>query len=192
MVRYSDLAFQPVSPERWNDLVELFGPHGAYGGCWCMWWRIKRSEFDRNHGQGNRRALKRIVDSGTVPGILAYLEGKPIGWCSVAPREQLPVLDRSPVLKRLDDRAVWSIVCFFVARPFRCQGLSSLLIRGAIEYARQKGATIVEAYPVDRESSRNTSLDAFTGFARTFQALGFQEVLRRSASRPMLRCYVQE
>jgi GNAT superfamily N-acetyltransferase len=190
-ILYDDLSFKPVTPERWDDLEELFGQHGAYGGCWCMWWRIKRSEFERNHGSGNRQALKRIVDAGMVPGILAYLEKEPIGWCSVAPREQFPVLDRSPVLKRVDQRAVWSIVCFFIVSPFRRRGLSSLLIRGALEYARGQGATIVEAYPVDRESSRNTSLDAFTGFARTFERLGFREVERRSASRPILRYFFE-
>jgi GNAT superfamily N-acetyltransferase len=109
----------------------------------------------------------------------------------VAPREQFPVLDRSPVLKRIDERSVWSIVCFFVARPFRRQGLNSLLIRGVLEYAKGRGATIIEAYPVDKESSRNTSLDAFTGFAKTFERLGFREVKRRSASRPILRYYFE-
>jgi GNAT superfamily N-acetyltransferase len=188
-IRYGDLSFKPVTSERWSDLEELFGEHGAYSGCWCMWWRITRSEFDRNHGEGNRRALKRIVDSGTVPGILAYLQEKPIGWCSVAPREQFPVLDRSRMLKRVDDRPVWSIICFFVPRPYRRQGLSSLLIRGALEYAKGQGATIVEAYPVDKESPKNTSVEAFTGFAKTFRALGFREVIRRSAWMPILRYY---
>ncbi len=191
-IQYGDLRFKPATPEHWNDLEELFGEHGAYIGCWCMWWRITRSEFSRDHGEGNRRALKRIVDSGTVPGILAYLQGKPIGWCSVAPREQFPVLDRSRVLKRVDDRPAWSIVCFFMAKPHRRQGLSALLIRGALEYARSQGATIVEAYPVDTESVRNTSVEAFTGFAKTFRALGFREVARRSASRPLLRYYLQD
>jgi GNAT superfamily N-acetyltransferase len=129
------------------------------------------------------------VDSGTVPGILAYLQERPIGWCSVAPREQFPVLDRSRLLKRVDNRPVWSIVCFFVARPYRRQGLSSLLIRGALEYAKGQGATIVEAYPVDKESPKNTSVEAFTGFAKTFERLGFKQVIRRSASRPILRYY---
>jgi GNAT superfamily N-acetyltransferase len=191
-IQYGDLSFKPVTPERWSDLEELFGEHGAYSGCWCMWWRIRRSEFDRNHGEGNRRALKRIVDSGSVPGILAYLQEKPVGWCSVAPREQFPVLDRSPLFKRVDERPVWSIVCFFLARPYRRQGLSALLIRGALEYAKGRGATIVEAYPVDKESARNTSVEAFTGFAKTFRALGFQEVARRSASRPLLRRYLED
>jgi GNAT superfamily N-acetyltransferase len=190
MISEKDLLLQPVTKDLWNDLEELFGKHGAYGGCWCMWWRIKRSEFDKQTGEGNRKALRRIVDSGTVPGILAYFNGKPIAWCSIAPREQFPVLDRSPVLKRFDNNPVWSIVCFFISKAFRRKGLSRLLIKGAIEYAKNNGAMIIEAYPVDKESSKNTSLDAFTGFAKTFYSLGFEEAIRRSDKRPILRYYV--
>jgi GNAT superfamily N-acetyltransferase len=185
-----EVSFKALTPALWGDLEELFGSHGAYGGCWCMWWRIKRSEFDRNHGEGNKKAFKTVVDSGTVPGILAYVDEKPVGWCSVAPREQFPVLDRSPLFKRFDDAPVWSIVCFFMPKAHRQKGLGTALIRGAIEHARQGGAKILEAYPVDRADSKNTSLDAFTGFASTFLRLGFREVVRRSARRPVLRYYL--
>ena len=164
-----------------------FGAHGAYSGCWCMWWRIKRADFDQNHGEGNKKALKEIVAFGTVPGILAYAGGQPIGWCSIAPRKQFPVLDRSPLFKRFDDKAVWSIVCLFFAKHYRGKGLSAQLIERAVEYARQNGAAIVEAYPVETKSSKNTSLDGFTGFAQTYLRLGFQEVKRRSPKRPILR-----
>jgi hypothetical protein len=81
------LKFQPLTPDRWSDFERLFGPHGAYGGCWCMWWRTTRSQFEQQHGEGNRQAMQDIVNSGEVPGILAYAGGEPIGWCSVAPRE---------------------------------------------------------------------------------------------------------
>ncbi|KPL15844.1 hypothetical protein AMJ74_00580 [candidate division WOR_3 bacterium SM1_77] len=191
MISEKELIFKPVTKAVWSDLEELFGKHGAYGGCWCMWWRIKRSDFNKQTGEGNRQALKNIVGSGTIPGILAYLKGKPIGWCSVAPRKQFPVLDRSPILKRVDAEPVWSIVCFFVAKSFRHRGLSGLLLKGAIEYAKQNGATIIEAYPVDKKSSKNTSLDAFTGFVQNFLRMGFKEVMRRSDTRPILRYYIQ-
>lgn len=100
------LVFKPVTVTEWPDMQRLFGPNGADGGCWCMWWRIKRSEFDRNHGEANRRAMEAIISSGEVPGLIAYLENEPIGWCSIAPREAFPVLDRSRVLKRIDDQPV--------------------------------------------------------------------------------------
>jgi len=181
------LIFKPVTMGEWPDLQKLFGPNGADGGCWCMWWRIKRSEFDRNHGEQNRRAMEAIIHSGDVPGLLAYLETEPIGWCSVAPREAFPVLDRSPVLKRVDDQPVWSIVCFYIARKYRRSGLEGLLIEAAVDYARSRGAKIVEAYPVDPATGQFDSGSAFTGTIGTFRRLGFEEVARRSKRRAVLR-----
>ncbi len=118
-----DLTFHPLVPERWADLERLFGERGACGGCWCMWWRLPRSEFTRRKGEGNRRALRRIVGAGRVSGILAYAGGEPVGWCSVAPRDDFPVLDRSHTLKHVDECPVWSVVCLFVARPYRRRGV---------------------------------------------------------------------
>lgn len=181
------LDFRPVTASEWPDMQQLFGPNGADGGCWCMWWRIKRSEFDRNHGERNRRDMEEIIQSGEVPGLLAYLDGKPIGWCSVAPREAFPVLDRSRVLKRVDDRPVWSIVCFFVARPYRRRGVTRALIDAAVDYARGRGASIVEAYPVDAKTGKVNAAEAFTGLLDTFLKAGFREVARRSRRRAIVR-----
>ena len=114
-ISMDDMDFFPLTPQRWDDLAALFGPSGAYGGCWCMFWRETRQEFSlncRNKGEGNREALHALVDSGVVPGILGYRGGVPLVWCSIAPREDFPALERSRNLKRLDDQPVWSIVCF--------------------------------------------------------------------------------
>src|SRR4030042_48278 len=110
--------FHPLTPDRWPDFEKLFGPRGAYGGCWCMWWRLARKDFEKNQGEGNRKAMKALVEAGTIPGIIACFGKEPAGWCSVAPREDFPVLERSRVLKRLDDEPVWSIVCFFIHKRF--------------------------------------------------------------------------
>lgn len=186
-----DLEFRPVTPERWPDLEALFGEHGAYGGCWCMWWRLKRSEFAKQMGQGNKEALKRIVEAGEVPGLLAYAHGQPVAWCSVAPRETFPALERSRTLKRVDDKPVWSIVCFFVAKSARRKGVVLKLLRAAVEYARSQGAKIVEGYPV--EPTRTLSgASGFTGVVSTFRQAGFAEVLRRSKTQPVMRCFVGE
>ncbi|HWR84338.1 MAG TPA: GNAT family N-acetyltransferase, partial [Candidatus Deferrimicrobium sp.] len=138
------LVIAPLTRDRWQDFEKLFGERGACGGCWCMAWRIARSQFKKQKGSGNRRAMKKIVDSGEIPGILAYADGEPIGWCSVAPRENFPVLDRSRVLARLDDQPVWSIVCLFIARPWRRAGVSVDLLKAAVTFARQNGAKIIE------------------------------------------------
>lgn len=181
------LKFYPVTPDRWSDLEALFGPRGAVGGCWCMWWRMKRSDFEKRSGSGNKRAMKKIVMSGEEPGIIAYADGQAIGWCAIAPREVYPVLDRSPVLKRVDDQPVWSVTCFFIARPYRRQGVMVALLKAAVAYAKKHGANIVEGYPVDPKKGDMPTLFAFTGMPSAFRKVGFLEVARRSATRPIMR-----
>jgi GNAT superfamily N-acetyltransferase len=185
-----DLEFHAVTPERWQDLETLFGKHGACSGCWCMWWRLKRSEFAKQAGEKNRRALKGIVDSGEVPGLLAYAEGRPVAWCSIAPRERFGSLERSRTLKRVDDRPVWSIVCFFVARAYRGRGIMPRFLEAAVDYAREQGARIVEAYPIEPDK-RLTGSDGFTGVASVFRREGFVEVLRRAEKRPIMRRFLE-
>jgi GNAT superfamily N-acetyltransferase len=187
----SYLSVHPVTPDRWEDLETLFGPRGAVGGCWCMWFRIRRTEFDRQKGEGNRLCMQAIVASGEVPGLLAYHDGQPVAWCSVGPREVYPVLDRSRVLKRVDDRPVWSVVCFFVKKGYRRMGMSVELLRGAVDYARSQGAKIVEGYPVEPKRGQTADVFAFTGLPGTFLQLGFVEVLRRSETRPIMRYYLE-
>jgi GNAT superfamily N-acetyltransferase len=186
-----DLSFHPVIAQRWDDFETLFGPRGAVGGCWCMWFRLKRSEFDVQKGEGNKRAMRRIIDSGEIPGLLAYYQEEPVGWCSVAPREAFPVLDRSPVLKRVDDQPVWSVVCFFIARPYRHQGVSLQLLQAALDYAQENGARIVEGYPVEPKKGSTPEVFAYTGLVSMFLQLGFVEVARRSETRPLMRYYFE-
>jgi len=180
------LSFRPVSSAQWKDLVSLFGPSGACGGCWCMWWRLPRSRFNTGKAGGNRRALKRLVDAGRVPGILAYDGEKPVGWCSVAPRDDFPALDRSRVLARLDDEPVWSIVCFFVAKEVRRRGLTAGLIKAAVGHARKNGARVVEAYPLAHAKGIPDPW-AYTGFESVFARAGFTEAARRSPRRAVWR-----
>lgn len=186
------LEFHPVTPERWQDLEDLFGKNGAYGGCWCMWWRVSRSEFGKQAGQGNREALKVLVESGEAPGLLAYANDQPIAWCSIAPREVFSSLERSRTLKRVDDQPVWSIVCFFVARLYRRQGLMVELLRAAITYAREHNAKVVEGYPVEPAHTNIPPVSSFTGIVSAFQEAGFVEVLRRSERRPIMRYFIEE
>ncbi len=143
-----------------------------------MWWRIPRAEWKAGKGEGNRRALRRIVAAGDVPGLLAYDGGEPVGWVAIQPREAYPQLARSRNLAPVDDRPVWSITCFFVARSHRHGGVTRALIEAAVGYARSRGGRIVEAYPVD---SGKPLADAwlYTGAASTFAKLGFREVARR-------------
>jgi GNAT superfamily N-acetyltransferase len=152
-----------------------------------MWWRLKRSQFDKQKGEGNRKAFRKIVMSGEIPGILAYADGEPVGWCSIAPRETFPVLDRSRILKRVDEKSVWSIVCFFVSKPMRNKGVSRQLIKAAVGYAKRQGGKIAEGYPVEPKKEKVPDAFVWTGLAPAFQKTGFTEVLRRSETRPIMR-----
>ena len=186
-----ELVIHPVTTERWEDLEQLFGPRGAIGGCWCMWWRIKRKDFEQQQGQGNHDAMCSIVESGKVPGIIAYSNDEPVVWCSVAPREDFPVLDRSHVLKRVDDQPVWSVVCFFMAKGYRHKGLSARMLKEAVEYAIEIGARIVEGYPITPKKDQAPDIYIFTGLESTFLKAGFVEVARRSESRPIMRYFIE-
>ncbi len=180
------LSFRPLTPARWPDLEKLFGARGACAGCWCMWWRLGRAQWDRNKGERNRKLFRKVVEQG-VPGILAYDGKQPIGWCAIAPRETYAALAASRTLKPVDDQPVWSVTCFFVQRGYRRKGVSVALLQAAAEFARKKKAQIVEGYP---QVARSGSLpDAFvwTGLPGTFLKAGFKEVARRSATRPIMR-----
>jgi GNAT superfamily N-acetyltransferase len=181
------LSFFPVTPEKWTDFEHLFGQRGACGGCWCMFWRQKRSEFEHMKGDVNRQLMQALVESGEVPGILGYAGGRPFGWVSVGPRQNFSALERSRILKPLDDQDVWSVVCFFVDKPYRRRGLTVYLLQAAVEYARQSGAKIVEGYPYDQEGVTSPDPFVYTGLLPAFQKAGFSEVLRRSPKRPIVR-----
>jgi len=180
------MTVRPLTPSRWPDLVRLFGANGACAGCWCMWPRHTAAEFRRGKGAGNRRAFRRVVTAGPPPGVLGYVDGVPAGWCAVAPRDAYPRLDRSKVMARVDDEAVWSVSCFFVGRGFRRRGLSRPLLEGALALARRHGARVVEAYPNDLDA-RAADVFVWMGLAETFRAAGFEEVARRAPTRPIMR-----
>jgi len=176
----------PATPDRWPDLERLFGERGACGGCWCMAWRLSHAAYERNKGSSNKRAFKKIVTSGDVPGLLAYADDEPVGWCSVAPREVFSFLERSRVLEPVDDKPVWSVSCLFVLRPYRGRGISLRLLKAAIDFARSQGAPAVEGYPNDPDAKMPDAF-AWTGLASAFRKAGFSEVARRSSHRPIMR-----
>lgn len=182
--------FRPLTAERWPDLETLFGTKGACGGCWCMLWRLPRKKFEAQKGEGNRIALKTIVESHEVPGILAYAGDTPAGWCAIAPRETYPALNRSRVLAPVDDVPVWSISCFFIAKEHRKKGLSVAMLVAAIDFVREHGGTVIEGYPVEPKSATMPATFAWTGLASAFRQAGFKEVARRSATRPIMRCAI--
>jgi GNAT superfamily N-acetyltransferase len=156
-----------------------------------MWWRLPRKEFEKQQGEGNKLAMKAIVESGQAPGILGYAEGTPAAWCSVAPREDYASLQRSRVLKPIDDLPVWSIVCFFVTKAFRGKGAGEAVIRGAVDYVRGQGGKIVEAYPYIPKSKQVPPVSSFMGFPSLYEKVGFAECAKPSASKMIMRFYAK-
>jgi GNAT superfamily N-acetyltransferase len=182
------LEIHPLTKDRWNDLVELFGRPGGsiVRGCWCMYYRKSGGGSGVGPGEPNKRALKSLVDGGYVPGLIGYDNGSPVGWVSLSPREDYAKLRRSPVMKPVDEKPVWSIVCFFVDKHSRGKGVSEALLKGAIDYARAHGATLVEAYPVDKPDPSHPDF-MFFGAKRMYDRAGFKEVARRKETRPVVR-----
>lgn len=177
----------PVTPARWDDLTTLFGPRGAVGGCWCMWNLQTQREFDAMRGDRNRESLRARVESGPPPGLLAYRNGEPVGWISLGPRETYGRIERSRVTKRVDDAPVWSIVCFFIPARHRRQGVGAALLVAAAEFARGRGVECLEAYPTEPRSRDMPGVYAWMGVAAMFRDAGYQEVARRSPTRPIMR-----
>jgi GNAT superfamily N-acetyltransferase len=151
-----------------------------------MWWRMPSNEFDRVGGPAKRSSLKGLVERRRVPGLLAYRDGEPVGWVSVAPREEFGRIERSNTLARVDDTPVWSIVCFYIPRSQRGEGVGRALLEGAVEHVRSRGGRTLEAYPIDTGRDRRPAADIFTGTLRMFEAAGFREVARRGR-RPIVR-----
>jgi GNAT superfamily N-acetyltransferase len=179
------LVVRPLTPGRWPDFVDLFerpGPRGGHRnspayGCWCMFWRNRKLE----HGTPKKRAMGTIVRGGSVPGLLAYSGGEPVGWVSVSRREEYEALLRSPQYRpRDEDEGVWSIVCFVVDKPVQGSGIAGALLDAAVAHARKQGAAALEAYP------HASKPDDYMGGLDLFRARGFRPT-RRTSSRAVAR-----
>jgi GNAT superfamily N-acetyltransferase len=184
------LNFKPLSLETWNHFEDLFGTRGACGGCWCMSWRLRAADFEKQKGPGNKKAIHKLVENKEHIGIIAYQNKQPIGWCSFGPRENFIRLVKSKVLAPLDDERVWSISCFFIAKEYRKMGISTELLKAVIKFAKKKKVKILEGYPIVPYSNKIPAAFAWTGLPSTFINAGFSEAARRSKSRPIMRIYL--
>ena len=151
-----------------------------------MWWRLSRKEFEMGQGEANKQAMKTLVLAGKIPGLILYKDNQPAAWCSVGPREDYPVLERSRLLKRRDDHPTWSIVCMFVDRKFRRQGLGRRIIEAAVAYVKAAGGTRIEAYPTIPKSKQVPPVSSYMGFPALYAAAGFEEVAIVSPSRMIM------
>ncbi len=169
----------PATGDRWPHVVTVLGGDGERG-CWCQAWRgTRRSD---GLGSDNRARLEAQVRDGSfAPGVIAYLDREPVGWCGLGPRAAMPRLVGSRTIPAVDDAPAWSIGCFVVRPGYRRRGVARALLRGAITYARSQGAPAVEAYPIDPVGARVSGAFGFVGFVSTFEAAGFRRVLLTDA-----------
>ena len=185
----NDLTIEPLTTENWGKFEQLFGTRGACGHCWCMYYRLSKTDFQEGKfEEGNKLAMKDLVWRGKPAGILA-IYGLAIAWCAFAPREDYLKLGKSRVHKRIDDQPVWSIPCMFIHKEFRRNGISVQLLKGVIGYARDHGIKIIEAYPTTPTQKQIPDSFAWIGLYKSFERAGFKIVDRTSANRPMVRYY---
>ena len=180
------ITVETADETRLSDLDELFGSDEVADRCWCMWFKLRRPEWDAIGRAGRKAMFQALVEAGPPPGVLAYAGEVPVGWCAIEPREAYPVILRSRVRAPVDDRPAFAITCFYLMPRWRRRGLMRPLIEGAVALARARGAGLVEAYPLDPEPGERPS-GAFTGIGKAFRDQGFIEVARRSKLRPILR-----
>lgn len=182
-----ELEIHPLTPERMPDLAALFNQGGDPKWCFCSFFRLRNVNFQGATAASNRRVLERAVKTtatdGRSPGLVAYHDGEAVGWVSLGPRTDFERLQHSKVLAPVDERPVWSIVCFVVSRRVRKQGVARALLGAAIEYAAEHGATLLEAYPVETEGQRVPAAHAYKGTVGMFEKAGFEVVERRRANR---------
>ncbi|MEI7982090.1 MAG: GNAT family N-acetyltransferase [Bacteroidota bacterium] len=184
----NDLTFEPLTPDTWPLFEQLFGVRGACGNCWCMYYRLNRSDFQEGKFEdGNKLAMKELVRNSQPAGILAVYEGQAIAWCAFAPRKDYLKLVRSRVHKPIDDQPVWSIPCMFIDKNFRKIGVSVQLLKGVIAYARKQGIKLIEAYPTIPTTEKLPDSFAWIGLYKSFERAGFKIVDRTSVNRPMVR-----
>lgn len=177
----------PASVDRWVSVATLFEEEGPRG-CWCQYWRQSSGDYARGGPGSGEERLHAQVDGGPpAPGVIASLDGEPVGWCGFGPRASMERLVRSRTIPVIDDVPAWSIVCFKVRVGYRRRGVARALLTGAIAYARDHGAPMIEAYPIDAEQARLDVAFSYVGFTSTFEAAGFERVIQtdaQSAGRP--------
>lgn len=173
--RPAPIEVKPLTEERMEDFATVMNPNHRENHCWCLSHRLSATEI-RERGAGDRFEAMRSLSAETIaPGVIAYRGGEPVGWCSISPRSQIPLLERSKLIRPVDDVEVWSIICMVVRGGGRRQGVNRDMLHGAVEYARELGAPAVEAYPVDPEGRMDLTM-AFVGTRKMFEQVGFEIV----------------
>ena len=162
----------PLTPDRFEDFADVVNPNRRASHCWCLSHRLPQAQITELGGGDRQQAMRRVVDGDTPPGVVTYRDGLPVGWLSIAPRDVIPKLLRSRVIRPVDDVAVWSIICIVVRGGHRKQGVTAAMIDGGVAYAESQGAVAVEVYPADPDGRMDITM-AFVGTRSMFEPAGF-------------------
>ena len=181
------LKIESLTSANWKQFEILMGEKGGCGNCWCMYFRLPYKDFQENKPDGNKRMIKQLVNKGLPQGLIASFNNEPVGWIALAPREDYMKLENSRVFKRIDDKPVWSITCFFIKKESRHKGLSHQLIKGAVEFAKKSNIKILEAYPAIPYDKNVPHPFLWVGVLSSFLKNGFKIVRQSSKSRAMVR-----
>lgn len=171
----ASIEIRPLTERRMEDFAAVVNPNKREKHCWCLSHRLSAREI-KERGAGDRYAAIRSLSSEPIaPGVIAYQNEVPVGWCSISPRSQIPLLAKSKLIRPVDDVDVWSIICMVVRSGYRRQGVNRRMLQGAVDYARSLGAPAVEAYPVDPEGRMDLTM-AFVGTRKMFEQVGFEVI----------------
>ncbi|RST86261.1 GNAT family N-acetyltransferase [Aquibium carbonis] len=187
-----DVDVRPLTFDLWPALEDLFGPQGACYGCWCSYFRLPPARRRAGTRETNKAHLQNRVEAGPPPGLIAFEDRRPVGWMQIGPRADVPEWNNarrvSAPLEGENAAAPsgWAISCFFIRSKARGKGLSHRLVAEGILYARQNGARILDACPID-EAKQSKSVGLFVGSTRIFEAAGFRQVALRKPGRPLMR-----
>ena len=186
------IEIRPLTPELWPAFEDLFGKQGACYGCWCTHFRLPPAMRRENDRTRNKDFIRGRIEAGPPPGLLAFDRDRAVGWMQIGPRADVPEWNNAGRVSApadpadAADPAVWAISCFFIRTAARGKGLTHRLVEAGIAFARQNGARLLEACPMD-QSKDSRSVGLFVGSTRVFTGAGFAEVTTRKAGRPLMR-----
>jgi len=175
----------PLGADTWPQFERLFGPSGVQGGCWCAFFRLSGPDYKAAGRDGRKAHVRAEADAGKPLGLLAIVDGEPLGWVAVSPRADNPRLLRSRVMASDAPGTVWAITCFYVDRRGRRQGLATTLLHAAVSHAAAQGAESVEGYPVS--DGNRTAADLYHGTIGMFRDAGFALIEQRGPARALVR-----
>lgn len=164
-----------MTPDRFEDFADVVNRSRRASHCWCLSHRLSTREIQELGAGSRERAMRRLCEREHPPGVVAYRDGEPVGWCNIGPRSEITRLATSRLIRPVDDLPVWSIVCVVVRTGHRRQGVTTPLLEGAVGYAASRGAPAVEAYPVDPPGRMDLTM-AFVGTRAMFERVGFDVV----------------